>query len=464
MNRVLAGIIVVFMLLFPITTMITNAQVQVQYMPLSSYDFLTADEIKSFDNITALGTHINSSLTTITVSGGILTINNTDDKDVFFVMKSKVSYAEIYFAGDGGVAVLDASYYNESKVYGIMVVKTSTGYTVYTVNGTSKTGVASSSSTATKLMVTVNNGVTRIDLGDGIGLYETSIDGVLALAVPAGSVAKYDKLVVYTKYLAAQQIIDLGSKTIEKKKHITSFNYDLSGYSNIRSVKVVVEYKSADPYMRWTNIYLYSDNKWYSVGTEKYIDRTADGKTVERRWPNPIPSDINDRVYTIILRSGKYTADVTEFMQNHRKGTLYVCIETDYTSYNVHVKLIIDGDPVGNNNGDNNGIMDKVEDKISTNSDTLKYLAIGAGAIIIILLLFMLVSGGSKHRRGRGMAPVLAVFLILLILGGITALILAWLHPEYLTSLAIGLGAIALIALLLLLQAGKRIPNPIKPG
>ncbi len=62
----------------------------------------------------------------------------------------------------------------------------------------------------------------------------------------------------------------------------------------------------------------------------------------------------------------------------------------------------------------------------------------------------------------RGIAPVLGMFILLLILGGISMAILAWLHPQWLSVIALGLGAIALIVLLLLLTAGRNIPNPFR--
>ena len=52
--------------------------------------------------------------------------------------------------------------------------------------------------------------------------------------------------------------------------------------------------------------------------------------------------------------------------------------------------------------------------------------------------------------------------LLTLLLGSISAGILAYFHPEYLTSLAYGLGAIGVVVLCLLLTSGKRVPNPVK--
>jgi len=52
--------------------------------------------------------------------------------------------------------------------------------------------------------------------------------------------------------------------------------------------------------------------------------------------------------------------------------------------------------------------------------------------------------------------------LLALLTGSITAGILAYFHPEYLTSLAYGLGAIGIAVLALLLGSGKKVPNPVK--
>ena len=89
----------------------------------------------------------------------------------------------------------------------------------------------------------------------------------------------------------------------------------------------------------------------------------------------------------------------------------------------------------------------------------------GLGALVLILLIVLLTQPSGRRRSILGsMAPIMAFLMVLLVLGGVAAAVMAWLHPEYLVSLAYGLGAIAIIVLLLLLQSGRRIniPNPVK--
>ncbi len=441
-------------LVSPLAIMNTNATTP-QYVALASFDFLSADEVAKFSNITLAGQAWNTTLTSYSVSNGVLNITNNDNEDVFLAYPVVLDgYAEVKFAGNGAIGVFDPIAYNQSRLLGYELVKTSTGITVYMVNGTSsKTAVASLSTTADTVVVTVMDGKIGFGLEDGTSIYQGSGSGIIALGAVANSTASFDKVTLYAKYLAGTYEVDLGSKTIALHQHVVVFDYDVSKYTDIKSAKLVVQFKPAthDPWARWVIILFDDGNGHYYTPFENTI-------TNAHRWPSPIPSSYSDKYTDVTYEGdGPRSYDVTQWIQQHPKGKIYVGVQTSYAAWTASVKLVLDAD------------KQDTTTEVTTTSHSLsihglsgnaeKYALIGLGAIALLLLMFVLASGG-KHRR-RGIAMFLAVFLILLILGGITAAVLAWLHPEYLTAIAFGLGAIAIIMLFLLLASGKKIPNPI---
>lgn len=432
----------------------TNATTP-QYVTLASFDFLSADELKNFENITLAATAWNTTLTSYSVSNGVLNITNKDNEDVFLAYPITLNgYAEVKLAGDGAVAVLDPIAYNESKVLGYELVRTSSGITVYMINGTSsKTALASLSTTADTVVVTVMDGKIGFGLEDGTSIYQGSGSGIIALGAVANSTASFDKLTLYGKFLAANTEIDLGQKTIGKEVHVVTFDYDLSKYTNIRQAKIVVSLSNeqTDPWARWVIIGIKTpDGQFFILGQNSQISNAF-------RWPSTVPSSYSDKYSATIFRSGTFTYDITSIVQKYPKGEIIVGVQTSYVPWSASVKIVLDADT-----------QDTTTEATTTSSHTLslhgislseKYALLGAGLIALLLILFIAL--GGKHGRRRGIAMFLAVFLILLILGGITAAVLAWLHPEYLTAIAFGLGAIAIIMLFLLLASGKKIPNPI---
>ena len=176
----------------------------------------------------------------------------------------------------------------------------------------------------------------------------------------------------------------------------------------------------------------------------------------KHRWPTDvIPSQYSDKYTDIVYEgSGPRTYDVTTWIQQHPKGKLYIGIQAVVDDWVVGAKLVLDADTQDTTTEitTTTGILG------SASNEVMKYGLIGLGAIILLVIIFVLMMGGKKRRRA--IAPLIAAFLILLVLGGIAAAVMAWLHPEYLTALAFGLGAIAIILVFMLLTSGKRIPNP----
>ncbi|MCD6300898.1 MAG: hypothetical protein J7L82_02385 [Staphylothermus sp.] len=447
----LLAISLALILLSPIAIIPATAQVSTQYMVLASFDFLSADELAKFSNITLAGQVWNTTLTSYQVTNGVLNITNNDANDAFLAYPVVLDgYAEVKFAGDGAVGVFDPIAYNESKLLGYELVRTSTGITVYMVNGTEKTAVTSLSTSADTVLVTVVDGNIRFDLPDGTGIYQAAGSGIIALGAPAGSNGVFDKVTLYAKYLAGTQEVDLGSKTILAHKHVVVFEYDVSQYTNIRSAKLVINAYPAhsDPWARWV-IILFEDNGQYYMPYEYTIIN-------KHRWPTDvIPSQYSDKYTDIVYEgSGPRTYDVTTWIQQHPKGKLYIGIQAVVDDWVVGAKLVLDADTQDTTTEitTTTGILG------SASNEVMKYGLIGLGAIILLVIIFVLMMGGKKRRRA--IAPLIAAFLILLVLGGIAAAVMAWLHPEYLTALAFGLGAIAIILVFMLLTSGKRIPNP----
>ena len=462
MNRSQALVLAIslaLILLSPIA-IITYGQVNTQYMVLASFDFLDSGEISNFENITLDASAWNTTLTTYTVSNGVLNISNSDTKDVFLVYPKTIDgYAEIKLSGDGAVAVLDPVCYNESKIVGYELVKTASDIIVYAINGTSKTTISSLSTTADTIIVTISDGTIRFDLSDGTGIYEAAGEGILAVGAAASANGVIDKITLYGKYLAGEYEIDLGTKTIAKHAHVVTFDFDLSKY-DVQDVKIVVDVKEGDPdpYPRWFIVgVLTEDGKFFMKGV---------GGTIwnNHRWPDPVPTEYRDKYTAIVVHGGQRTYSLNDVIQaGYKKGKIIVGVQTAITSWTASVKIVLTGTETGG--GDEGGGEETttttnkpIEIKFS-NNNVLKYAAIGAFVIIILVLVFSLAGG----KRRRAIAPLLLVFMILLILGGISIAVMAWFHPEYLVSMAFGLGAIAIIVLFLLITSGKRIPNPLNP-
>ena len=63
----------------------------------------------------------------------------------------------------------------------------------------------------------------------------------------------------------------------------------------------------------------------------------------------------------------------------------------------------------------------------------------------------------KRGMLGSFLAPF---FIFLLVLAGIATAVLAYAHPEYLVTFSLGLGALALLVLIVLLRHGRHIQNP----
>lgn len=426
-----------------------------QYMVLASFDFLSADEIKNFQNITLAAQPWNTTLTSYQVLDGDLKIDNKASTDALLVYPRLLNgYADIKM-DNGTVAVLDAIAYNQSQIIGYEIVKTGSSLTVYALNGTSKTVLSSATVSDNELIVTLMDGKLQFTTASGTGIYQASFsNGLIALGAAADQNATFDKLTLYG--LAGVQgtyTIDLGTKTIQKGQHITSFTYDISSYKDIKSAKLIVTANpdGDDPWSRWFIALFYADGKYWAPGSLSKI-------TNAHRWPQ-LPSDYADKWNSIIWHSTTLTFDVTSWIQEHPKGTLYIGVQTSWVPWTVSAKLVIDAEKTATETTTSSSSSSHIN--INLSNERTKYALIGLGAIILIIILIAAL-GMHGHHRKRGLAVLLGVFLILLVIGGIAAAVLAWLHPEYLTALAFGLGAIALIFVFMLLAHGRSIPNPFQ--
>ena len=153
------------------------------------------------------------------------------------------------------------------------------------------------------------------------------------------------------------------------------------------------------------------------------------------------------------------TVDVTNIIKSSPTGTFYVGISTfDSTGWKVTAKLVLDASAPSTSTDNTVETTTSKSLKEYFTGDNAKYLALGVGVIALIALVAALAGGG----RREGITPLVTAVIILLVLGGIAAAVMAYFHPEYLTALAYGLGAIAIIVIFLLVGAGKKIPNPVK--
>ena len=449
-SKLAYGVVLLVVLALLAAAMPLAKAVNVQYQVLSSFDFLSADEVDSFENTTLTGEAWNSWNTTeygtleYSVSDGKLNITSTSGtvgaKEGFLVYPRTFNgYAEITL--DQGIIGVFENYNGTGvTLTGFEIVKNSNGITVYSVNGSDKTAVASITTTATKVIITVENGKFRVDLGDGTGVYEAGLDqAVLALGAPADGQGIFDKVVLYGRLLSGTYEIDLGSKTVYGGDRIAEFPYDVSKYSNIKSAKLIVKISTtSDPYLR------------YFIVTANVVPEST-------FWKNP-PDNLE---FGLVVRGLTREYDVLSEISSKPSGTFYVGISV-YKPYEwaISAKLVIDAsEETTSPTTTSPSTTTEIIEKIKTN-DAVKYALIGAGAIIFLIVVFSLLGG----KRGRhGIAPVIAALLAFLILGGIAAAVLAWFHPEYLVALAFGLGAIAIILFFMFLTSGKTIPNPFNP-
>ena len=434
----------------------------VQYQTLASFDFLSASEVSGFVNTTLAGEVWNSWNTTeygqvsYSVASGSLNITSTSGslgakEGLLMYPHTWEGYAEVTFT-QGVIAVLEPD--NSTAIqYGYEVVKTSSGITVYLVNGTSKSALSSLTTTQTTVIVTVENGEFKVNLADGTGIYSGgSLEAaVLALGAEAGSSGIFDKVVLYGQLLAGTHELDLGTKTVTPTTRVASFSYDVSKYSNIKSAKLIISFTpSNDAYARY------------------YIVSTSDPGN--KFWGASLPASYLK--FGVIYREATVELDVTNTVSSSATGSFYIGVSTGTGSWSISAKLVLDADTSTSSGGSstteqpsNQGFWDSIKSKWSSLSDTTKYLLMGIGIIFVVILVMVLMQGGfTVGGKKKGIAPLLAFFIMLLVMGGITAAVLAWLHPEYLTALAFGLGAIALLALAMLIGSGKNIPNPLKTG
>ncbi len=424
----------------------------VQYQTLASFDFLSASEVSQFQNTTLAGEIWNSWNTTqygqvsYSVANGKLNITSTSGslgakEGILLYPTTWKGYVEVTLS-QGVIGIFHPA--NSSDILtGYEVVKTASGVTVYQVNGSSKTSLASLTTTQNVIVVTVD-GSFKVNLGDGTGVYSGGVieAAVLGLGTEAGSSASFDKVVLYGEMLAGTNEIDLGTQTVTAAARVAAFNYDASGYSNVKGATLIVTLSSADdPYLRY------------------YIIATSNpGNTF---WQNP-PANLK---FGTIRGKATVKVDILQLISSAPTGTFYIGVSTFGTSsWTISAKIVLDVDQPQDqqDSGGNQGTTTEQntnQSLFSNLSENTKYLLLGLGIIFVMLVMMTFFQGGRK--RG-GMAPIAAVFILLLVFGGIAAAVLAWFHPEYLTALAFGLGAIALIALLMLLMHGRNIPNPLK--
>ena len=427
---------------------IPSGAVTTQYVPLASYDFLSPDEVTGFSNVTADGLSWDQ-LTQYSVSNGVLNITNDADVDAFLVLPQELGgYAEVTLT-QGVIAIL--TNYNRTAtsgtttptaaepLMGYEVVKTASGIAVYSINGTSKTAVASSTTTSDTVAVGVVNGQFYVALPGGNTVYTAPLDrGVLALGALANDTAAIDKVVLYGITLAGQYEIDLGTATLTASSRVASFSYDLSDY-DIQSAKLVLELSGDDLYLReWAVDDQPIPDRWW---TDSNYQPIASGKS---------------------YAMGTLTVDLTSTVQGAKTGTIYFAASVggDY-KWDVHAKLVIDG-----SSGSGSGDTSQPPTTTTTSgfgeylsNPYVKYALIGAGALLVLFLVVPMVLG---NKGKKGVVGLATAFIVLLIFGGIAIAVLAWLHPEWLTALAMGLGALAILTLVLLSNSPKQIPNPTK--
>lgn len=417
----------------------------VQYKVLASYDFLNADEVASFENMTLAADNWNTTLTSYSISNGILNITNKDTSDALLVLDKPLSgYAEIKFAGSGEVIVFTG---NITDKQGFVVERTSSGIVVYLLNGTSKTSLASISTTQDTVEISLMNGEFSVYLADGTQVYNDNIGdvgaGVIALGAPASDgtnavTASIDKIALYGYTLSGTAEIDLGSKTVTASARVAKFDYDASSYSNIQSAILVVTLKPVD-----------------DIYARKFVIDTADPGNDWTTWG----TSTTLRLGVISKHGGTIKVDVTDVVKNNPTGSFYVGISVGGSfSWSVSAKLVLDA-------GTSSGTSTSSPIEVPSTGNSIdwgqyKYLLIGGGAVVLLALIIALANTGGRKRRG--LAALLAVFIFLLVVGGIAIAVMAWLHPEYLTAMAFGLGAIAVLVLLVMVTGGKRIPNPVK--
>lgn len=422
------AIILALMLVAPLASNATT----VQYQVLASFDFLSSDEVSNFQNVTLAATTWNTTLTSYTVSSGDLNISNKDTSDALLVYPVTLNgYAEVTLS-QGVIGVFSNYNGTNTVLTGYEIVKDSNGITVYTVNGTSKSAVASLTTSADTIEVMAQDGKFKVSLSDGTGIYEGSIgDAVIALGAPASdgtnpTYGVFDKVVLYGSMLAGSYEVDLGSKTVTPSSKVVSFSYDVSKYSNVQSAKLVITMTSNDdPYARYYVISLNSD-----PGTD-YNSWTSRG---------------------VVIDKATVSKDVTSDISSKPTGTVYVGITCGVGSWTVSAKLVLDAQAPSSSTPSTSSASNSNTVEVLKSSNW-KYIAIGAGVLVFLMLIFAIAA--PKGRKGIvGLATALIVFLIL---GGIAAAVMAWLHPEYLTAMAFGLGAIAIILVFMLMGSGKHI-------
>jgi hypothetical protein len=421
-----------------------------QYQTLASFDFLSASEVANFVNTTLSGEAWNSWNTTqygqlsYSVANGKLNITSTSGsvgskEGLLLYPVSWKGYVEVTLT-QGVIAALNPA--NSSSVLsGFEVVKTSSGVTVYEVNGSSKTALASLTTTQNVIVVTVDGGF-KVNLGDGTGVYSGGVMdyAVLGLGAEGGSSGIFDKVVLYGQLLAGNVELDLGTQTVTPAARIAAFNYDVSKYSDIQAAKLIISFtRSNDMYARY------------------YIVSTSNPGNVF--WGASKPASYLD--FNILFGDATIEVDVTSTVTASATGTFYIGVSVGGSgSWSISAKLVLDAPTSSQDSSttteqpQDQGLWDQLKSKWNSLSPTTKYLLLGIGIIFIIVLIMFMMQGGFMGRK-RGIAAILGILIIILILGGIATAFMAWLHPEYLTAMAFGLGAIAIIALFLILSSNK---------
>lgn len=441
-------------LVAPAVNVNASDDVTVGYVTLSSFDFLSASELSNFANISLDGETWNTWNTTeygtlsATVSNGVLNITSTagtvGSKEGFLVLPQALNgYVDVKLSS--GVIGLFTNYNTSSTapLEGYEIVKTSTGLTVYLVNGTSKTALSSLSTSADEVLVQALNGDFVVKLPDGTTVYTGTISSspVVALGTLAGETATFDKVALYGIYLSGDTSVSLGTKTITPSAQVVSFTYDVSKY-NPKTIKAQVNFnKKDDNYARY------------------YAICTKDFSSVSAWWKADLSS------YGLLKKGIVFGPTAVSVNLNEPKGTLYVGVSTFTGSWTVTIYIVlggVSGNPSSGSDTDTETTTTSAGSSFSLNSKWVKYAAIG-GFVLIILIVILAAAGGHRGRRGVGM--LIAAFVMMLIMGGIAAAVLAWLHPEWLMAIAFGLGALAVLVLVLLIgHGGRTIPNPAKPG
>ncbi len=367
-----------------ITMLVPANAITTQYLALVSFDFLSSGEISGWANQTLAGALWNSTRTSFSVSNGVLNISNLDTSDAILIYPTTFNgYAEISFGGDGIVYAITNYNMTPTSISGYAVERSGAGITVYSVNASTKTVISSLATTETAIVVTVRDGIFRVDTKAGTGVFEGSIDSaVIGLAAKASDGvtaqhAVFDKVSLYSVMLSGTREISLGTKTITAAQKLASFSYDVSGYSILAARLVVTMSTTTDPYLRY-----------YAISTTPIPDVFWEGSTA------------GFLKFGVVAGSLTVTADVTNHVKTNPRGSFYVGISIGLAgaSWSVSAKIVLDVQGAQPGPGQQTTTPQQQQGGVElAASDNTRWLLIGAGAVLLLIILFALTHGGGRR-------------------------------------------------------------------